>query len=96
MKDKLPIQKLIERGIKKLNRNSNSKECLETLLVSIGRPKLISLGFRIKRGIKNPEIKLYNYLTKVHSPDSAHSAYNAYIRRLVSFERAVQCVKKQT
>lgn len=95
MKNLLPIQDLIEKGIKKLNSESSVKETLETLLVSIAAPKLRSHGIRLKRVIKNPESKLYDYLATHLTPNRAHSAYNAYIRLLVSFERALQCVKKR-
>lgn len=37
-----------------------------------------------------PEHKLYLLLAK-EKGDAAHSAYNALIRRLVSFERAAAC-----
>ncbi len=94
MKNSLPIQDCIEKGIKKLNEKSPPEETLETLLVSIGAPKLISCGYSIKQTIKNPEIKLYDYLSRYFEHNRVHSAYNAYIRRLVSFERALQCVKK--
>ena len=38
-----------------------------------------------------PEDRLYAKLSEADS-DSAHSRYNALIRRLVSFERAAECV----
>jgi hypothetical protein len=40
----------------------------------------------------NPEHRLYLRLAADDS-DSAHSRYNALIRRLVSFERALACVR---
>jgi hypothetical protein len=40
---------------------------------------------------RDPEHRLYEMLAKT-DPDSAHSRYNALIRRLVSFERAAECV----
>jgi len=43
------------------------------------------------QGSELPEHRLYRLLA--HSDaDSAHSRYNALIRRLVSFERALECV----
>jgi hypothetical protein len=44
---------------------------------------------------ENPEHRLYDLLAG-DDPDSAHSRYNAYIRKLVSCERAAECVKKVT
>lgn len=90
------MYKIIKKGITLLNASATPKVTLESLLVSIGAPKLRSYGFKIKKIIKNPELKLYDYLTDHLSADRAHSAYNSYIRRLVSFERALQCVKKRT
>jgi hypothetical protein len=40
----------------------------------------------------SPEHALYEALQREDS-DSAHSRYNALIRRLVSFERALECAK---
>jgi hypothetical protein len=39
----------------------------------------------------NPEHRLYDLLAQDDS-DSAHSRYNALLRRLVSYERAAECV----
>ncbi len=96
MKSNLPLQEIILKGIKMLNGKGKLKVGIETLLVSIAYPKLNSMGIRLKRVIKKPEIKLYDYLSKNLSSNRAHSAYNAYIRRLVSFERGLRCAKKQT
>jgi hypothetical protein len=96
MNKDLPLYEIIEKGIKKLNTSSRPKPTLETLIVSIGAPKLISNGLPLRRTIKNPEHKLYDYLAKKFSPERAYSLYNSYIRRLVSFERALQCAKKPT
>jgi hypothetical protein len=62
------------------------------LLVSIGAPRLRLLGFDVPPGLPHPEHRLYQRLAAEHS-DSAHSRYNALIRRLVSFERAWPCAK---
>ena len=40
-----------------------------------------------------PEHRLYDLLAATHG-DGAHSQYNALIRRLVSFERAAECVSR--
>jgi hypothetical protein len=40
--------------------------------------------------VRAPEHRLYDFLAR-DEPDAAHSRYNALIRRLVSFERALEC-----
>jgi hypothetical protein len=87
-KETLPGQDLIETGLADLSRGVVS---IEALLVSIGAPRLRHIGFEISRPIASPENKLYDLLAESGS-DSAHSRYNALIRRLVSFERAAECV----
>lgn len=39
----------------------------------------------------DPEHRLYERLA-LEDPDSAHSRYNALLRRLTSFESALECV----
>lgn len=85
----LPGEDLIEAGVKDLERGIES---VPALLVSVGAPRLRRLGFRIPRPIASPERRLYDLLSQ-HDPDAAHSRYNSLIRRLVSFERAAECVK---
>ena len=80
---------LIRQGLEDLAQGRQSEAAL---LVLIGAPRLRRLGFNIpETGIWPPEHKLYDLLAQ-SDPDSAHSRYNALIRRLVSFERAVECV----
>ena len=88
----LPGADLIERGLADLARG---EESVEALLVSIGAPRLRGLGLTIDRPFPNPERRLYDRLA-VQDSDSAHSRYNALIRRLVSFERAAECVNPRT
>lgn len=88
----LPGADLVERGLKDLD---HGLESIEALLVSIGAPRLRGLGFEVQRPIDNPEHRLYERLAAEDS-DSAHSRYNALIRRLVSFERAAECANGQT
>ena len=85
----LPGAGLIERGLGDLQ---DGRESNEALLVSIGAPKLQSLGVPVVEPIPSPEHKLYASLAG-EKDDGAHSAYNAMIRRLVSFERAAACVR---
>ena len=48
------------------------------------------LGIALAAPIASPEHKLYALLAR-EKDDAAHSAQNALIRRLVSFERAAAC-----
>ncbi len=83
----LPGEELIEKGLADLARG---EETPEALLVSIGAPRLFRIGLAIPRPIPSPERRLYDLLAESDS-DSAHSRYNALIRRLVSYERAAEC-----
>lgn len=80
----LPGDDLVENGIRDLERELES---VESLLVSIGAPRLRRLGFAIARPIPMAEQRLYRLLADGHGA-AAHSRYNALVRRLVSFERA--------
>jgi hypothetical protein len=89
--DSLPGGDLISAGIQDLH---DQRETIPALLVAIGAPKLRHLGLELPAWLpSNPEHRLYDLLSATE-PDSAHSKYNALIRRLVSFERALPCVKK--
>jgi len=81
----LPGADLIETGLADL---AAGRETIESLLVSIGAPKLRQLGIAIPAPtFASPEHRLYELL-RAEDPRAAHSRYNALIRRLVSFERA--------
>jgi hypothetical protein len=67
-------------------------ETISALLVSIGAPRLRRLGYAIPAAIDDPERRLYTLLAR-DGAAGAHSRYNALIRRLVSFERAAECVR---
>jgi hypothetical protein len=87
----LPGNDLIEIGLEDL---LYQRQTIPALLVAIGAPKLRSLGLEVPDNLpSNPEHRLYDLLSD-SEPDSAHSKYNALIRRLVSFERAMACVRK--
>ena len=83
----LPGADLISRGLADLELGIESEEAL---LVSIGVSRLGQLGLRADAPIRSPEHRLYKRLAEQDS-DSAHSRYNALVRRLVSFERALEC-----
>jgi hypothetical protein len=85
----LPAGPLVATGLTDLARGAES---VAALLVSIGAPRLSALGVAVPRPIPDPERRLYELLAR-EDPDSAHSRYNAYVRRLVSFERALACAR---
>lgn len=78
---------LVERGIEDLR---DGRESMPALLVSIGARRLRRAGLEIVDPIPFPEHRLYEVLSRT-GPDSAHARYNALVRRLVSFERAIEC-----
>lgn len=84
----LPGGDLVAKGLEDLARSS---ETAEALLVSIAAPRLRDLGVLIADPLPDAEHRLYERLAR-EDPDSAHSRYNALLRRLVSFESALECV----
>ncbi len=85
----LPGEDLIEAGLEDLRAG---RETIAALLVAIGSPRLRRLGLALPEQLPpNPEHRLYDLLAR-DDQDSAHSRYNAFIRRLVSYERAAECV----
>lgn len=85
----LPGAELIEAGLNDLR---EGRETIAALLVAIGAPRLRRIGVELPKDLpSNPEHRLYNLLAQDDS-DSAHSRYNALLRRLVSYERAAECV----
>jgi hypothetical protein len=84
----LPGGDLVERGLADLE---NGLESTEALLVSIGAVRLARLEVEVRSPIASPEHRLYARLA-AEDADSAHSRYNALVRRLVSYERAAECV----
>jgi hypothetical protein len=87
----LPGEDLIEAGVQDLH---DGRETIAALLVATGAPRLRRLGLELPDLLPpNPEHRLYDLLAETDQ-DSAHSRYNAYIRKLVSYERAAECVKK--
>jgi len=88
MNPALPGNDLIETGLKDLQAGL---ETVEALLVAIGAPRLRRIGLDLPEKLPSePEHRLYELLA-LEGSDSAHSRYNALIRRLVSFERAAEC-----
>ena len=86
--DALPGADLIREGLRDL---ASGVESIPALLVLVGAPRLRDLGYDVPDTDDFPEDRLYAQLAAIHG-DDAHSQYNALIRRLVSFERAAECV----
>lgn len=82
----LPGEDLVRRGLSDLD---HGRETVESLLVSIGAPRLRALGIRVDSPLAQPEDRLFDLLERRHGGE-AHGRYNALIRRLVSFERAAE------
>ena len=86
----LPGAEIIDKGLADLR---EQRETVESLLVSIGALRLREAGIGVPaKTFPSPEHRLYEML-RAEDPLTAHSRYNAFIRRLVSFERAAECVK---
>ena len=84
----MPGGDLVEKGLRDLGRG---EETVEALLVSIAAPRLAAAGVPVPGAVDAPEHRLYQKLAETE-PDSAHSRYNALLRRLTSFESALECV----
>lgn len=81
---------LVQEGLADLAQGV--EDTIPALLVLIGAPRLRRIGLPVpETAILIPEHRLYEKLEE-SDPDSAHSRYNALIRRLVSFENAAECV----
>lgn len=86
--DDLPGNEIVRQGRSDL---AAGRETLAALLVSIAAHRLRAAGVAVASGFPDPEHRLYRLLARAHGTE-AHSRYNAWIRRLVSFERALECV----
>ena len=86
--ERFPGGDLVGKGLRDLERR---RESIEALLVSIAAPRLRDAGLPVTRPIPDAEHRLYEKLAE-DDPDSAHSRYNALLRRLTSFESALECV----
>lgn len=85
----LPGAELVDKGLSDL---AEERETVESLLVSIGAPRLRALDFKVTSPFPDAEERLYTLLA-LEDPDGAHARYNALVRRLVSFERASASVR---
>lgn len=85
----LPGADLVGKGMADLKAG---RESIESLLVAIGAPRLRQLGLQVPHVPSGAEHRLYALLGDA-GLESAHSRYNALVRRLVSFERALACAR---
>ncbi len=83
----LPGADLVSRGLDDL---ASGRRTPEAFLVSIGAEKLRRGGIAVPPALPSPEHGLYLLLAETDG-DAAHGRYNALLRRLVSFERALPC-----
>ena len=85
----LPGADRIERGLAELGAGIDG---IDALLVAIGAPRLARAGVEVParaREIVDAELRLYALLGEEGAPDP-YSRYNALLRELVSFERALE------
>jgi hypothetical protein len=87
--DRYPGGDLVRQGLADL---AAGRETPEALLVAVGAARLRAAGVPVPAlGILDPELRLYEQLAR-DDPDAAHGRYNALIRKLASFERAIEAV----
>ena len=90
----LPGADLVLAGVEALGavvRGERGDFTPEALLVAIGARRLRAAGLAVPAAPgwpPQPELSLYEAIGETHA--DAHSHYNALIRRLVSFERALE------
>ncbi|MYE81362.1 MAG: hypothetical protein F4X36_05855 [Gammaproteobacteria bacterium] len=87
----LPGADIVATGIEDLGRGEFT---VEALLVAVGAPRLRGIGLEIPDAPgcpERPELALYAAIGE-READNTHSRYNALIRRLISFERAMEAL----
>lgn len=85
----LPGAELIAEGLRDI---AAGRETIASELVKLGSPRLRNCGIEITVSDEqalNADRQLYRILSATHG-DAAHSQFNAWIRQLVSFERALE------
>jgi len=88
----LPGGDLVATGLRDLQAGVES---IEAALVRVGATNLRAHALDVSQGDTqtSPEHALYSLLAAKYG-NAAHSQYNALLRRLVSFERALACVNR--
>jgi len=87
--DDLPGHELVEEGLRDL---SEGRESAAAFLARIGSRKLSRCGVDVpvsEADALEADHRLYALLSREHGK-SAHGRYNALLRELVSFERALE------
>ncbi len=87
--DAFPGGDIVAEGLRDLEARV---ETAPALLVSMGAARLRSAGVEVAEAFSDPERRLYDLLAR-DDADSAHGRYNALVRRLVSFEHAIECAR---
>jgi len=85
----LPANELIQQGLHDLALNRST---VAACLVKIASPKMRRCGMEVRlsdEAALNADYELYDLLGQTHG-NEAHSRYNALLRELVSFERALE------
>jgi hypothetical protein len=89
MYEQLPGGDLVEAGLRDLQAG---QETAPALLVAAFATRLRREGLSVPAAPSDPEHRLYRLLAR-SDPDSAHGRYNALVRRMVSFIRALPCAR---
>jgi len=85
--ENLPGYELVSKGVDDLTSGVSSREAL---LVSIAASRLRENGVPVPRSV-SPEAELQLYrLLRSERPRDAYSFYNSLLRRLISFEKALE------
>lgn len=85
--ENLPGYDLVSKGVDDLSRGVGSREAL---LVSIGASRLRENGIPVPTPVAaEAELELYRLL-RSERPRDAYSFYNSLLRRLISFEKALE------
>ena len=85
----LPGAELVAAGVQALRRGERT---VEALLVAVGARRLLAAGLdlpALPELRESPELALYAAIGRAH-PRDAHARYNSLVRRLVSFEQALE------
>jgi hypothetical protein len=88
MYERLPGGELVEGGLADV---AAGVESVPALLVAAFAARLRSEGVPVpEHDLPDPEHRLYRLLAR-EDADSAHGRYNALMRQMVSFTRALPC-----
>lgn len=90
--ENLPGYELVSKGVDDLARGVSSREAL---LVSIGASRLRENGVPLPKSVPaEAELQLYRLL-RSERPQDAYSFYNSLLRRLISFEKALEHLNRR-